>query len=404
MSDNLLDVIRYVGDNKTVVYKHEIKDFNTKSQIIVGESQEAIFYKDGQALDLFGPGRHPLNSDNLPILKRIFGAIFGGRNPFQCEVYFINKVTLMDLGWGTNAPIPLEDPKYGVPVGVRAFGEMGARVADSRKFLVKVVGQLDSYDDDAIKKATKSMVMLSVKDTIAKAIINNGWSILEISAKLSELSDSIKGLLNARLDDYGLILDNFFINSISAGDEDMARLIKVRDKRFEAMTDIDIDAERVVRMGKARAEARQAEGFTYQEERRFDVMQQAAQNEGIAGTMMGAGMGVGMGFGVGGEIGRMTQQAMQQQPMQQPAPQGGAVCANCKAPLANDAKFCASCGNPVAPKKSFCISCGTELAPGARFCSGCGAEQVQAEKACPECGTKLSPSARFCHSCGHRFE
>ena len=114
---NLLDVIKYEGDNETLVHKSYIEDFNSKSQLIVNEAQEAIFYKDGQALDLFGSGRHSLNTNNLPVIKRIFGAIFGGKTPFSCEVFFINKITRLDIIWGTDTPIQLEDPKYHLLVG-----------------------------------------------------------------------------------------------------------------------------------------------------------------------------------------------------------------------------------------------------------------------------------------------
>lgn len=405
MSNNLLDVIRYEGDNNNIVHKHSIQDFNTKSQLIVGESQEALFYKDGQALDLFGSGRHTLNSENLPLLKKIFSFVFGGRNPFQCEVFFINKVTILDFDWGTSAPIVMEDPKYNLIVGVRANGKMGIRVSDSRKFVVKVVGQMNDFGLDAIKKATKGMAMLSIKDTIAKAIGDRGWSVLELPAKLYELSEEIKTKLNANLEPFGLILDNFYVNQVEASDSDLTKLRAAKEKRMEAMTDIDIESIRTVRMGQARAAARAAEGYTYQDERRFDVMQAAAQNEGVAGTVMGAGMGVGMGLGVGGEIGRMTGQAMN------PASTGttGATCTGCGAQLNEGAKFCASCGTPVAPKKQFCESCGAELTPGARFCSGCGAGVAKStkdeivNKNCPDCGTSLEGTARFCHVCGHKF-
>lgn len=396
MSNNLLDVLRYEGDNSTIVHKHKIQDFNTKSQLIVGESQEALFYKDGQALDLFGPGRHSLNSDNLPILKKIFSKIFGGTNPFQCEVFFINKVSVLDMMWGTDSPIVMEDPKYNLIVSIKSFGQMGIKVLDSRKFVVKVVGALDDFGIDSIKKATKGMVMLSIKDTIAKAISDKQWSILELPAKLSELSEEIKKQLNVHLEGVGLVLENFFVNNIAADDKEIEKLKAVKEKRYEAMTDIDIEAIKTVRMGHAMAAAREAQGYSYQDERKFDVMQAAAQNEGISGTMMGASMGIGMGFGVGGEIGKVASQAMNQ-------PSSGDTCPECGAAVASGAKFCSGCGKPIAPKKSFCAQCGAELSAGARFCSSCGASQASVKKSCPECGTPVDGTSRFCSSCGHDF-
>ena len=394
MSKNLLDVLRYEpsDNNDTIVHKHRIDDFNAKSQLIVGESQEALFYKDGQALDLFGPGRHTLNSDNLPILKRIFAGIFGGTNPFQCEVFFINKVSVLAMMWGTDSPIVMKDPKYKLTVRVKSFGDMGIRVVDSRRFVVKVVGALDNFGIDQIKRSIKGMAMQSIKDTIAKAIINRGLSVTEISACLEELSRDIKVLLNGHLKELGLELENFHINNIEPDDSDREKIRELE----EELAHIDIEAHKTVRMGEAVAAARAAQGFTYQDERKFDVMQAAAQNEGVAGTMMGAGMGVGMGFGVGGEIGKVASQAMNQVSSQE-------KCAECGAAVASGSKFCASCGKPFAPKKCFCVSCGAELTAGARFCSSCGAEQAPANKICPSCGTSVGGANRFCHSCGHDF-
>ena len=171
MNNNYLDVIKYEGDNNSIVYKSHIENFNTKTQLIVNESQEAIFYKDGQALDLFPSGRHSLTTDNVPFLKKIFGKLFGGNTPFTCEVFFINKVSVLDVLWGTDTPITLEDPKYHLLVGLRANGQMGFRVTDSRKFVVKVVGQLTDFAVDNVKRSIKGMVMNNVKDLLAKKII-----------------------------------------------------------------------------------------------------------------------------------------------------------------------------------------------------------------------------------------
>ena len=396
MSGNLLDVIRYEGDNSSIVHKHSIQDFNSKSQLIVGESQEAIFFKDGQALDLFTAGRHSLNSDNFPILKRIFGAIFGKRNPFQCEVFFINKVSVIDIPWGTDSPISLIDPVCNLLVGVKSNGQMGVRVLDSRKFLIKIVGQLNDYNIESVKIAIKGMVKHTIKEIIAKAIVDNKTSILHISAHLSELAEIIKLNLNVHLAQIGLTLENFFINGIYAEDKDLEDLRQIQRKRVDAMTDIDIESTKTVRLSQARATARETEGYTYHEERRYDIMQAAASNEGVSGAVMSAGMGAGMGFGLGGEIGRMTNNAV--------VKGATTTCTHCNFELPNDSKFCPSCGKPTSPKKAFCISCGAEIATDSRFCPQCGTAQKKESKICPACATTVAHECCFCQSCGHKFE
>lgn len=389
---NILDTIRFEGDNSNIVHKHSIQDFNSKSQLIVGESQEALFYKDGQALDLFGAGRHTLDTNNLPIMKRVFSSIFGGDNPFQCEVFFVNKVSVLDILWGTDLPITLEDPKYNILVNIKSFGQMGIKVLDTRKFIVKVVGQLDNYSVESVRLATKGMVKLVIKETIAKAIVDSGWSVLELPAKLSEISDKIKAILNVHLEQIGLILENFFVTNISANNDDLDKLRQVKEKRMEAMTDIDIESIKTIRMSQARAVARETEGYSYQDERKFDILQAAAANEGVSGSMMGAGMGLGMGFGVGEEVGKVANQAFHQQK--------STTCPNCQNPVDANSKFCSSCGQPLTVKKNFCINCGTELPSGALFCPECGTKQQKPKKACPSCGTTVNDNCKFCPSCG----
>ncbi len=353
--DNNLDIIKYVGDNNVLVAKHHIQNFNTKSQLIVNESQEALFYKDGQALDLFPSGRHSLNTDNIPVFKKLFSKLFGGQTPFDCEVFFINKVFALDLVWGTDTPINLIDPEVDLPIGVRANGQTGIRVIDSRKFVVKVVGQLQEFTVESVKRAIKGAMMLSIKDCIAKTIVNNKVGILEISARLRELSEVIKVEINKDIADLGLEMVHFYVNQIAAHPDDLLALKESKRKILEART---------------QAEMRRVQGYSYQDEKQFEVLKEAAANKGIGGTFVSAGVGFGMGAAVGQQMGH-TAQAMQQQPQQT----NTIVCSECQGQINAGAKFCPNCGKPVVPQKKFCIECGTELTPTAKFCSSCGAKQ-----------------------------
>ena len=108
--------------------------------MIVHESQEAILFRNGEALDLFGPGRHTLETENIPFLRRLVSIPTGGESAFHCEVYFINKADSMDVLWGTSSPIPIQDPQYEIILPVRANGQFTVKVSNSRKFLIKVIG------------------------------------------------------------------------------------------------------------------------------------------------------------------------------------------------------------------------------------------------------------------------
>lgn len=351
---NSLDVIKYVGDNNVLVAKSTITNFNTKSQLIVNESQEALFYKDGQALDLFPSGRHSLNTDNIPIFKKLFNKLFDNQTPFDCQVFFINKVHVMDLVWGTDSPIQLADPETEMYIGVRANGQTGIRVVDSRKFVVKIVGQLSEVTVDSVKRYIKGAMMTSVKDIIAKTIVNNKIGILEISARLKEISKIIEEELNKEIADMGIEITHFYVNSIGANPDDLAEFKLQRQRLLEATTN---------------AEIRRRQGYTYQEEKQFEVLQTAAGNQGIGGSFISAGMGLGVGATAGAAIGHSM--ANNVNAMNQPKA-NTIHCSQCNAEIPAGSKFCSSCGSPVVVKNKFCSNCGNEISGAGKFCSNCG--------------------------------
>lgn len=369
--NNNLEILKYAGDNNVIVHKEHIENFNTKSQLIVNESQEALFYKDGQALDLFKSGRYSLETENLPFFKKLFGKIFNNNTPFACEVFYINKTSVLEVLWGTANPIIVEDPKYHIIIGARANGQIGLRVSDSRKFVVKVVGQLQDFTLDNIKRTIKSMVIANIKDLIAKSIVNNNVSILEISTHLIEISKLVQEKLNVELEDLGLEITKLHINTISCDEGDLAKLRETKDKFLEAMTDIDIEAIKTVKLGEAKAKSRNIQGYTYQDERKFDVLQSAAENEGTSGSLMGAGIGLGMGAGIGAGIGAAATNTAQTLNEQVKPTNGNLICTNCGAKIISGSKFCSECGTPVQTKK-FCSECGVQVDSNSKFCSNCG--------------------------------
>ena len=131
----IAEVIKYEGDNSIFVWKHPAEDFNTNSQLIVHESQEAVFFLNGQPLDLFGSGRYTLETQNIPILNKIINIPTGGVSAFHCEVYFVNKVEQMAISWGTDSKLQYIEPNFGFPIYLGAGGEMSLRVDDSKKLL-----------------------------------------------------------------------------------------------------------------------------------------------------------------------------------------------------------------------------------------------------------------------------
>ena len=351
--------------NDIVCYKHEAEDFNTKSQLIVHQSQEAVFFKDGRALDVFGPGKHELKTQNIPLLKKLINIPTDGKTPFHCEVFYVNKVFQVDIKWGTPS-MQTNDPVYDMILNVGASGTCGARIVDSAKFLTKLVGTKAIFTREDMRSFLRSSIIMEVKDALSQIMYRRKISFFEATAEVKSFSVEVMKMLNEKYKEYGIEVFKFDWETLHVPDEDLKEL----------------------KDAKSRAAARKAEGYTYQQERSFDVMQTAAGNQGMAGTMMGFGMGAGMGmpFGMGmanmaqNMMGQMPPQQMgqqqyqqQMQPQQQAQPQAGAnACAKCGASLVAGAKFCPSCGAQVAPAKRFCIGCGHEITSEMKFCPICG--------------------------------
>lgn len=384
-----IDIVKYDGGPGVYAWKYPSQELGTWTQLIVNESQEAILYKGGQALDLFGPGRHTLSTDNIPVLRGIVNLPFGGKTPFTAEVWYVNKVHSLDVKWGTNQPIQLQDPKYNVFVPVRAFGQFGIQIDDPRKFLVKLVGTLPTFDQPTLIKYFRGLLLTRIKDHIATYLVKKKISILEISAYLNEISAYLTDEITPEFGDYGIKVINFFVTSINIPDEDPV-VVKLK-AALSQRAEMDII------------------GYNYQQDRTFNTLENAAKNEGSGSNLMGAGLGLSMGMGVGGMVGDMFKNQMSTDNNQQP-PQNQqqnsnvpkVTCNNCGQEMRSDAAFCSTCGNkiekaPAKPTEKPCINCGDMISLEMRFCPHCGSPQTQK---CGNCGFDLKDGMAFCPNCG----
>ena len=289
-----IDVIKYNGEADELVWKFPYDNLSICAQLIVNQSQEALFYKGGAVADVFGPGTHTLSANNIPILQKIINLPFGGNTPFTAEVWYVSKTVRRDLPFGTPRPIDVLDPLYGVSIPVRSFGTYGLQIADSSAFMTQIVGTLHLTTNEDIIDQFRSLVVRKLSSCIGKYITQKQISVVQIMSYLDEVSDYVKNAINEEFAIYGLRITNLDVESINFDKEDpqVAQILQAQT----AASAMDFESA-------ALARKRQREGYTYQQERQLDVMQTAAGNEGGAGQMMGAGMGLGMGFGVGGAFG-----------------------------------------------------------------------------------------------------
>lgn len=271
-------------------------DIRLGSQLVVGESQNAVFFRDGKALDTFGPGRHTLTTANIPLLINLLGKLFSSESPFKASVYFVNMVDLLDQKWGTAEPIALRDKDLGM-VRLRAHGTYSIRVEDAQRFVAQVVGQRGYYSTSEITAWLRSQMVASFTDLLGETKA----SLFDLPALVDELGVALKSKVSESFSQSGITLKQVFVQSISATEE----TLKAIDERAAMGAIGDMNA--YLRFKAARALGTAAEG--------------AGKGGGTGGEGVGAGLGLGAGIGMGAGLGGMIAQAMQgaMQPQQQSA-------------------------------------------------------------------------------------
>lgn len=384
----ITDIIKYEGDNSTFIWKHPCEDFNSLTQLIVHESQEAIFFMNGQALDLFGPGRYTLESQNIPLIGKALNRATGDVSPFHCEVYFVNKTEQMAIRWGTDTKVEYIEPTYNFPIAIGANGEMSLRVENSRELLIKLVGTENNLSQQQLVSFFRAFLMTRVKTYIARIMKSKAINIFEIDEHLNSFSDEIKKLLTPDFEDYGISLERFFVASILKPNGD-AQYDKFKELHFRQYADVaeaklrqqteiidaETEAQKTIIDSKAQATKRAQEGYTYQQERGFDVAEKVAENEAV-GEFTNMGVGFGTMAGVGGAVGGMVGGVMQE------------TVGSAMNPNSQLAKFCENCGTKINADAAFCEECGTPVTKTNDTCSKCGYKFERPGKFCPKCGTK----------------
>jgi membrane protease subunit (stomatin/prohibitin family) len=302
----LIDRIKFdAPSDDWLVWKYQTNEANRDEQIrigaqlVVNQTQEALLVKGGQALDLFGPGTHTLTTGNIPLLRKLINLPFGGQTPFPAEVWYINKHAKRNLRWGTKTPIPLIDPVYNYPVSVRAYGQWGIRVEDSRRLMTQLVGTLRDLRSDRIDDYFTGEILQRLSDALSKYFVEKGVSIFQANAKLNELSQFAADAILAEFKRFGLEIVNFNVESVNIPEEEKKKFQEVLGKRME-----------IEQVSKAQV------GQAYTTARTFDVLEKAASTEGgTAGNILAGGLGVGLGLGAGVPVGQQVGQAMNPQPV-----------------------------------------------------------------------------------------
>lgn len=281
----IIDVVKFDGDPAQLAWKFPSENLRLGTQLVVKTAQVAFFVKSGQVFDKFGPGTYTLKTSNIPLLGGLIRLPFGGDTPFQAEVWFVNLLTKLDASWGTATPLQVEDPRYGIVVPLRAFGQFGYQVSNPLLLLQKLIGVQDVFSHGKIEEYFKGILLQSMSSNIVKALVRENIGVLQLTAFLSELSGFCKTQASVDFDSCGLELLNFYFISINIPENDPSylRLKEIKEKSAE----LNIIGKDI-----------------YQFDKSMDVLKTAAGNEGSGSSIMQTGLGLGMGLNLGNQIGQ----------------------------------------------------------------------------------------------------
>ena len=422
---------------------------------------------NGQALDLFGPGRHTLETQNIPQIGKFLNRTTDGETPFHCEVYFINKTVQMAVKWGTDSKVRFLDPEYGVPLEIGACGEMNLMVSDARKLLIKLVGTMNgiAWDDrggnftKSLSASFRPLISTAVKTNLSNCIKAKNINILEVDENLGLLSDVLKTSIVPGFEEYGLTIPEFYVTTVvlPENDPNFKRIrelhtISLQKKMVEAETAVKTamaesaaavtaaqrqavleqettatevarrEAERELIRAQTEAQAAKMSGFAEAEIMRAkgytekDVLQaevQKAYAEGLGnmtitgggGSVAGDMIGLGVGMAAAGAV----------------APQMGEMFKGFGTPpfggTQPTAKItCPNCHSEVPENSKFCLECGTKielLNENEVICPACGKKTGKGKfcmecgaplvAKCAKCGAELPNGSKFCPECGEKI-
>lgn len=429
----IIDCVKWQPQESKTIYAYRYPESNlsTYTQLIVQESQEALLFSKGQLMAKFGPGKHTLNTENIPILRSLFGIPFGGKNPFTAEIWFINKVQTFAIEWKIDR-MTIHDVDYQTQLPLVASGQYGLKIVDSEKFIIKFVGTKYIFTEDNMTEQSYGEFCSKTKSMILQYMLQNNIGFKQISAFLDNLSENLKMQMQMFWSDLGLELTKFYVTTIEIDDSTP-------------------DGKRV-KDAIAQQASMSITGHSWQQEQMFQTADNAignfsgigGGNGGLLGGLMAIQMMNNMG-GSGNAVGSGMMQPQFNQPtfnngnaaatqtlnnQQQAGPGRMVYCANCSKKYSSDQAFCPNCGkkyNPcprcgadnaenarrcvscgaqlsAANNLSICPKCGSSVAPGARFCGNCGSPIASAnsDNRCPRCGAEMAPDAKFCPKCGNR--
>jgi membrane protease subunit (stomatin/prohibitin family) len=364
-----LEVIEWFDETgKEIVHRIPEKgsgEIKYGAQLIIRESQAAVFFYNGKAYDAFLPGRHTLTTANIPILTKALSFPWGFTSPLRAEVYFVNMKVFPNLKWGTRDPVAFKDSKLGL-IRLRAFGVFNVRVLQPVLFVNTLVGTQGIFSTEEIEEYLSRVIVSRFNDFLGDRLD----TILNLPGQYDKLSEGLIERLQNDFGRYGLGLYTLHIVSITPPPEVQQA---IDDKSRLSIFD---DLNRLLQMKTAMA------------------LEKASESQAEAG----GGLGMGLGFMMPAMAAEFLRTS--------PSPQSGEIftCPDCHHPVPKEAKFCPDCGHQLLVFQQ-CPECGKNLSAHAKFCTHCGKPLggKRHSKKCPHCGLENLPESIYCNQCGEKI-
>ncbi|MFH1982165.1 MAG: SPFH domain-containing protein [Pseudomonadota bacterium] len=342
------------------------------AQLTVRESQAAVFFYKGKAIEAFGAGRHTLKTGNIPILTKVLSVPWAMTSPLRAEVYFVNLKVFTNLKWGTRDPVAFKDSELGL-IRLRAFGVFNIQVMQPVLFINRMVGTQGAFTTEDVEEYLNRVIVSRFNDYMGEKLD----SIVNLPEHYDALAEGLQERLKKDFSHFGLHLTHLYMNAITPPPE-VQQAIDDRSRMG-----VFQDMNKLMQMKAAMA------------------MEKAATDSGGAASGMGTSMGLMMPamfaqYFAGGANAPAQGQA-------QPAAPPAASCQECGSAIPADAKFCPYCGHQQLVFTQ-CAGCGKNLTPNAKFCSRCGkpTEEAAVPWVCSQCSTENLPDASFCNQCGEK--
>ena len=418
----IIDCVSWSPQGQEVIYayKYPHDNLSTYTQLIVQESQEALLFSKGQLMGKFGPGKHTLSTENIPLLRSLFGLPFGGKNPFTAQVWFVNRVERFNIPWRVGR-LDTHDADYQTMLTLALDGQYGLKIVDAEKFLIRMVGTSNVFTERDLTAQFTGEFSTKVKSLFSSYMVQNNLGLKRISAYLDPLSQTLRDQLNDFWKEMGIELPKFYVSNVGVDDS-----TPEGQKMKEAL---------------ATQSAMSITGHSWQQEQMFGTANNAIDQMGAMGNgtggLLGGLMAINMMNGMGGAMGASAMNPQYNQPTfggnQQPASNPQAqqqvrmvYCSACAKKFPSNMTFCPHCGNKYRPcpncgtdnpeEARRCVNCGTVLAGatpkcphchtevpnGYSFCPSCGQPIAQASNTCSRCGANIPPTAKFCPRCGNK--